>query len=604
MKIKALEIDDYKPIKHLELSDLGSIVIIAGANGSGKTRLKQAIVETLQGTPQMSLELEATRDEERLKLQANNLKVTQGQQNQILNEYMNGRRFGRGRYVGSLVQIDSSRNIQTTTYQQVQWQVSDPDDQDTPSNFYYQNFTSRWQDFINYIHQKVGAYRGKIADETINNPSLKGKDTLKKFPHPLDKYKVIFEQLLPGKHLMDIDPANVSPFRYIDNDGSELPFESLSSGEQEVVKVVFDIVRKDIRHSIIIVDEPELHLHPTLAFKLIETLKTIGKHTNQFIFLTHSANLISTYFATGNVYFIDNAQTGSNQAHRLSELSHSHSQVVDLIGENLGLFSVGKKIIFVEGESSSIDRLTYQAIATKHLPEAKVVHVGSVDNIISLNAVEKQIRNSIFGVNLYMIRDRDGLSDTQIKNLETSGKLKVLPKRHIENYFLDADLLFKVTERLCLNSTNPLLSKKYIEDELLKIAEKSVNYNLLQNTKEFILTNNQLSVPTVKDVDKKDSKDIEKEMQDGIAASLTLLSSSLEQKKISTWMIAEEKRLQDALKTNKWQSEFQGKQMFNILCGSVLKDDPIRVRQAYTDIALEEKSTVFDGIIKIVKSFK
>jgi hypothetical protein len=108
-----------------------------------------------------------------------------------------------------------------------------------------------------------------------------------------------------------------------------------------------------------------LHLHPTLTFKLVETLKTIGDHTNQFIFLTHSADLISTYYSTGNVFFIDSTKTGTNQAHRLSELNHSHSEIIQLIGQNLGLFAVGKKLIFIEGKNSSSDRLTYHSIAQK-----------------------------------------------------------------------------------------------------------------------------------------------------------------------------------------------------------------------------------------------
>jgi predicted ATPase len=71
------------------------------------------------------------------------------------------------------------------------------------------------------------------------------------------------------------------------------------------VKVAFDLIWKQIRHSVILVDEPELHLHPTLAFRLTETLKLLGEGTNQLILFTHSSDLISTYYATGNVYFID-----------------------------------------------------------------------------------------------------------------------------------------------------------------------------------------------------------------------------------------------------------------------------------------------------------
>ncbi len=145
------------------------------------------------------------------------------------------------------------------------------------------------------------------------------------------------------------------------------------------------MARKDIRHSVIIVDEPELHLHPTLAFKLIETLKNIGDHTNQFLFLTHSSDLISTYYSTGDVYFIDQSSGAHNQAHRLSDINDKHHEVASLIGQNLGLFAVGKKIVFVEGEESSIDRLTYQKIAQTVNADIRVIPTGSVLNILALN---------------------------------------------------------------------------------------------------------------------------------------------------------------------------------------------------------------------------
>ena len=64
MKIQFLEISDFQPIKYLKLENLGNTIIIAGANGSGKTRLKQAIVQTLQGIPVMNMTLAATRKEE------------------------------------------------------------------------------------------------------------------------------------------------------------------------------------------------------------------------------------------------------------------------------------------------------------------------------------------------------------------------------------------------------------------------------------------------------------------------------------------------------------------------------------------------------------
>ena len=392
MKITSLEISDYPPIKNLKIDSLGSVVIIAGTNGSGKTRLKQAIVQTLQGTPLINIKISATREEEINSFGGDSIESKKDQINQTLVNYISSRRYGRGNYVGSLVQIDSQRIIQTVQYNQIPWQQDDPDNQETPGTFYYGEFASRWQDFVNYIHRKAYAYDRKLLEEMKTNPSQCGSEIISRNPHPFEKYKSIFKELLPGKELQDIDPSNVREFMYRDISGNLLNFSTLSSGEQEIVKILFDVARKDIKDSVIIIDEPELHLHPTLTFKLIESLKKIGEHTNQFIFLTHSADLISTYYSTGDVYFIDSEQTGANQAHKLSDLDNSHRELVNLIGENLGLFAVGKKLVFVEGESSSIDRLTYHSIAQKYLSDVKVIPVGSVTNIINLNSFEEQIR--------------------------------------------------------------------------------------------------------------------------------------------------------------------------------------------------------------------
>ncbi len=603
MKITSLEIKDFPPIKNLKIENLGDVVVIAGANGSGKSRLKEAIVGALQGSGQMSLSLIATREKEREDFGGSEISTVQGSNNSILTKYIQNRKYGKGQYVGSLVQIDSRRNIQTIQYNPIGWRVSDPDEQETPSTFYYQDFGNRWQDFMNYIHLKVAAYDRDLTDEVKSGTNITADEIKKKIPHPLERYKEIFSVLLPNKILLDIDPASPREFSYKDSEGVQLTFSSLSSGEQEVVKIVFDVIRKEINHSVIIVDEPELHLHPTLTFKLIETLKAIGNHTNQFIFLTHSADLISTYYSTGNVYFIDSQQSGSNQAHKLSDLNHGHHDIVDLIGENLGLFAVGKKLVFVEGEDSSIDRLAYHSIAQKYLSEAKITPIGSVENIITLNTIEEQIRNSIFGIDFYMIRDRDGLSSTQINALEKNGRIRCLKKRHLENYFLDAEVLFKVAQKLYLTVSRPEITQQYIEDQLKVIASNQIKLNLLQNTKEYVSANHNFNIPTVKSLDVKTCDDIVAEFSTETTNELNSLSNNLSTGNLTSWMNSEKTRLENALTNNSWKDEFQGKALFSKLCSDVLSEDKIKIRQAYIDVALIEKPSVFDDIKNILESF-
>ncbi|GAF92055.1 unnamed protein product, partial [marine sediment metagenome] len=78
-------------------------------------------------------------------------------------------------------------------------------------------------------------------------------------------------------------------------------------------------------------------------------LKELGDGTNQFIFFTHSADLVSTYYTTGNVYFIDMSEGDQNQARQLSTLGDRHAATASKVAANLGLFAVGKNIILIEG---------------------------------------------------------------------------------------------------------------------------------------------------------------------------------------------------------------------------------------------------------------
>lgn len=604
MKITSLEIKDYPPIKHIKLVGLGNTVIVAGANGSGKTRLKQAIIDAFQGNPSMSLTIQATRDEERTNyFNGPVLSTVQGVQDRVLANYSQSRSYSRGQFVGALVQIDSNRSAETVRYTPVNWLGGDPDDSESALTYYYSPFSNRWGEFMNYIHQKSAARDKKLADELKSNPK-NGEKIIEDYPDPLQKYQSIFASVLPGKALQEINPANPREFFYTENGGQSLPFSSLSSGEQEVVKVLFDVARKDIRHSVILVDEPELHLHPTLAFKLIEALKSIGDHTNQYIFLTHSADLISTYYSSGDVYFIDSNQTGANQAHRLSELNRSHDQVIQLMGQNLGLFAVGKKLVFIEGEESSIDRLTYHAIAQTTAPDARVLPVGSVSNLHSLNALEGQIRNSIFGIDIYMIRDRDGLTEQQIGEIQASGRIFCLKKRHIENYFFDPEVLSQVAKDLYLTSEERMLDKANIEIALKTIAKESFNFNLLQNTKDFLAFNHSFEIPTVRDVERKSVEQVKGEIVKAVSDSLEKLSSGLDSRTVLNWISSEETRLKDLLETGGWEYEFQGKIIFSKFCSDIFKEKPIRIRQAYVDVGMKQKPGVFADIIAIFDRIK
>ncbi|MHC4880851.1 MAG: AAA family ATPase [Planctomycetota bacterium] len=61
----------------------------------------------------------------------------------------------------------------------------------------------------------------------------------------------------------------------------------MSSGEQSIFPLLYEFVRLDIAHSIVLLDELELHLHPPEQQRLLTSLSKLGPDC-QFIVTTHS----------------------------------------------------------------------------------------------------------------------------------------------------------------------------------------------------------------------------------------------------------------------------------------------------------------------------
>ena len=62
----------------------------------------------------------------------------------------------------------------------------------------------------------------------------------------------------------------------------------MSSGEQAIFPLIYDFVRLNVRKSVVLLDELELHLHPPEQQALLAALPKLGPDC-QFIITTHSS---------------------------------------------------------------------------------------------------------------------------------------------------------------------------------------------------------------------------------------------------------------------------------------------------------------------------
>ena len=235
MRIEAISLTNVPPIREFSVSTSSSVVVIAGANGSGKTRLKEAIANAFRSpgaSTHATLRIAATRVEEEKAWGGKGIDLVPSKPAGAFGQYMQARTRGNT-YVGTAVQIDSDRAVQNLKFQAWGLATTDPDEEDVAFSYYLSPFGNRWSELMNKIHQKLASRDNKLARFVKDNsPTLTLADALAANPDPFVTYQETFARLLPGKSLERIDPTAPRVLHYRSGASEPMAFNTLSSGEQ------------------------------------------------------------------------------------------------------------------------------------------------------------------------------------------------------------------------------------------------------------------------------------------------------------------------------------------------------------------------------------
>src|SRR5690349_23978347 len=75
--------------------------------------------------------------------------------------------------------------------------------------------------------------------------------------------------------------------------GRPIDVESLSSGEQHELVLLFDLIFRVEKNTLVLIDEPELSLHPDWQMRFVEDLIAIAKNSEfDAVLATHSPYII------------------------------------------------------------------------------------------------------------------------------------------------------------------------------------------------------------------------------------------------------------------------------------------------------------------------
>lgn len=419
VRLESVALHDVLPVRRFAVAGLADVVVLAGPNGVGKTRLLASIVDHLRGQrADGGATVHSTTETETTSWGKVELDLAVPEDAVLLRQTLQADRR-RKNWSSSLLNFESDRTIQNLQPLVSSWDMGDPDEEAVGWDITFGLMRGRFQETLHSMFRMVEMRKSRIANRAIQlqrdghtTMNLTSKD-------PMDEFKRVFEMLLGPKELAD-PSARAQQLQYI-QEGETFSFDSLSFGEREVVNIAFDFLLRRPSDCIVFFDEPELHLHPELSYKLLRTLRSIGKR-NQFVLSTHSPDVISSSLDQ-SVVFISPASNGAdgqpeNQAIPVAE-SDETNQALRLLGQSIGIVALGKRIVLIEGADSSLDKQTYGSILGNSHPDLVLVPSGGKHVIESFDAVyDGVLSRTIWGVEFFMLCDRDSAppADSWLRN--------------------------------------------------------------------------------------------------------------------------------------------------------------------------------------------
>ncbi|TOE46183.1 ABC transporter ATP-binding protein, partial [Vibrio parahaemolyticus] len=359
------------------LAETGSSIMIVGANGSGKTRLAAYVEESMGETAHriaahraLSLNPSVNKTSQRQALMALKTGVDGDWASM---DHRKGERWGDNAPVSLLNDFDFLLQV------------------------LFAEQTNRTLD----THKQVrsGDYSEAIAT----------------------KFEILSEtwqELLPHRELhITGDDIQVS----ISGSDSLYSAADMSDGERAAFYILGQVLVAE-EGSLLIFDEPELHIHKSIMSKLWDKLEALRPDC-AFLFITHDLEFASSRVADKYV---------------ISSYEPKPYWVIDSIPNDTGfdeqlvtlIMGSRKPILFVEGNHNSLDLTTYRSC----YPEWTVIPRGSCEQVIH-SVVTMRQNEGLTRIRCSGIVDADDYNNGDIEYLNELG-IKVIPVSEVENIFL------------------------------------------------------------------------------------------------------------------------------------------------------------------------
>ena len=245
-------------------------------------------------------------------------------------------------------------------------------------NIRFSKKDDQWKNSAMYnLAQKYSNVKSALATESIRNLiAEKAGGRLGVEAELTSTLRSIFAELIPGKHFEGPTPTPTGELLFpVITAGTSHDLNELSSGEKEVVFGYLRTRARAARNSVIIVDEPELHLNPAMIRGLPALYqKHIGSALNNPIWLvTHSDVFLRAAFYDSDMELFHMAvggeMPGCNQITRISQRSEFDRACIELIGD-IANYRPDQPVLIVEGQQQ-FDILVLRRLFSENAQRSK-----------------------------------------------------------------------------------------------------------------------------------------------------------------------------------------------------------------------------------------
>ena len=221
----------------------------------------------------------------------------------------------------------------------------------------------------------------------------------------------------------------------VELDVDDFVVEVNGSGIKEALRLLLDIEFQ--KPNLLLVEEPEIHLHPGMETTMMRYLKEVSQDRQMFI-TTHSTNFLDSS-GMKNIYLVSKAESTTAQ---LLERGEVEDQIPTELGIRLSSLFIYDRLVFVESQTDEDIVRAWAATYGVNLDQANVgfIHMGG-SRPLSYFAVNTTLSFlSKRQARMWFMIDRDEKDEEDNRRIRErlgdNAVASVLDKREIENYLI------------------------------------------------------------------------------------------------------------------------------------------------------------------------